>query len=268
MLGAVIGDIAGSKYEFNNIKTKNFNFLAYDCTFTDDTVMTAAVARACLDYADAGRDIELFPQLCIKHMQALGRLYPRVGYGGRFYQWLMSADPQPYGSFGNGSAMRVSPVAWCAESLEEALDLAAASARISHDDPDGIRGALAAAGCTYLARTGADKKAIRAFAEEHYPLDFTIDQIRPDYSFDVSCAGSVPQAIECFLESDDFEDTIRTAISLGGDCDTTAAIAGGIAEAMWGVPQLFRDMALMFIGGTPIESAIAEAEARFGARTI
>ena len=227
MYGAIIGDMAGSKYEFNNIKTKNFAFLGRGCEFTDDTVMTVAVARALMH--SYNEEVPFKPAL-VKEMQALGRRFPDAGYGGRFFRWLKSPYPKPYGSYGNGSAMRVSPCGLIAVTLEEALALAKASAEVTHNHPEAIKGAQAVAAAIYMAKSWRSKQEIQAYIRENfYPLDNTLDQIRPGYSFDVSCQGSVPQAIEAFLESESYEDAIRNAISIGGDSDTIAAMAGGIA---------------------------------------
>lgn len=219
MIGAIIGDIVGSGYEFGNNKTKEFPLFSPGCRFTDDTVMTVAVAQALLTDGDfAGR------------MRAWGRRYPMAGYGAKFIQWLMAPEPRPYGSWGNGSAMRVSPCALAARSLEEALELAEESAVVSHDHPEAVRGAQAVAAAVYLARSGSTREQIRAYVRQYfYPLEQTLAQIRPGYQFDSSCRGSVPQAIQAFLESADFEDAIRNAVSIGGDSDTIAAMAGSIA---------------------------------------
>lgn len=247
MLGALAGDIIGSVYEWNNVKGKDFPLFQPACRMTDDSVMTAAVASALLE--SGGEDLDGFRRVLVKEMQRLGRQYPRAGYGQRFEKWLKTRDPEPYHSFGNGSGMRVSPVAWTASSLEACLRLAEASAEVTHDHPDGIAGACAVAGAVYLARTGAGKEAIRTFVETYYPLDFTLDDIRADYAFDVSCAGSVPQAMEAFLESEDFEDAIRNAISIGGDSDTIACMTGGVAEAFYGIPDSIRTKVLPFVTG-------------------
>lgn len=219
IFGAIIGDIVGSRYEFMPIKSKEFELFTWGCRFTDDTVMTVAVAEALLTDRDfAGK------------MRQWGRRYPNAGYGGRFAAWLLDENPEPYGSWGNGSAMRVSPCGMFARSMEEALALAKASAEVTHDHPEGIRGAQAVAAAVYLAKSGAGREEIRDYIEENfYPLDKNLAQIRPGYRFDVSCQGSVPQAIQAFLESTDFEDAIRNAVSLGGDSDTIAAITGSIA---------------------------------------
>ncbi len=236
MLGAIIGDIVGSPYEFNSDKTKDFVLLAPYCNPTDDSIMTIAVGCACVE-ADLG-DEEDFKEILADKMREIGRQYPEAGYGAGFYNWLMDDDAEAYGSFGNGSAMRVSPVAWAADSLEDAERLAKWSAEVTHNHPEGIRGAQAVAAAIFLARNGADKDGIREYIEkEYYILDFTVDGIRDGYSFNVTCEGSVPQAIVCFLDSEDFEDAIRNAVSLGGDADTQACIAGAIAEAYYGIPD-------------------------------
>ncbi|MDR1740440.1 MAG: ADP-ribosylglycohydrolase family protein [Synergistaceae bacterium] len=232
MLGAIIGDVIGSVYEWNNIKRKDFQpLIRDDCFFTDDTVMTVAVMEALMS---GGRSEDY-----VKAMRKLGRLYPSAGYGGGFAAWLASDTMPPYGSWGNGSAMRVSPVGWWYGTLAETEQAAETSAAVTHDHPEGIKGAQATAGVIYLARCGASKDEIRAYAESRfgYDLSRTLDEIRPSYreapNFDVSCQGTVPPAIRAFLESVNFEDAIRNAISLGGDSDTLAAITGGIAEAAY-----------------------------------
>jgi len=248
MLGALIGDIAGSIYEWKNIKTKDFPLFRYDSRMTDDSVMTAAVANAVLMTEDLN-DLETFQANVVSEMRRMGEVYLGFPYGPRFERWLLSDDPRPYHSLGNGSAMRVSPVAWAAESLPQCLALAKASAEVTHDHPDGIAGACCVAGAVYLARTGADKEAIRDHVTRYYPLDFTLDEIRPDYAFDVSCAGSVPQAMEAFLEAEDFEDAVRNAISIGGDSDTIACMAGAVAAAFFGIPKEIRDVVMPYITG-------------------
>lgn len=247
MLGAIIGDIVGSVYEFDNIKTKDFPFYREDCFFTDDTVMTIAVKRALAVY-DLHKNLDEFKDALVDEMQRLGRKYPDRGYGGRFAQWLQMEDPQPYNSFGNGSAMRVSPIGDYAISIMEALNLAKASAEVTHSHPEGIKGAQAVAAAIFLARSGWYKEQIRKFIHtEFYPMNFTLDEIRADYGFDETCQGSVPQALMCFFEGNSFEDVIRNCISLGGDCDTTAAIAGGLAEAFYEMPADIVDDALEFL---------------------
>lgn len=247
MLGALIGDIAGSPYEWSNCKSKDFPLLEPRCRMTDDSVMTAAVASAVL--MGNLENLDAFRQNVIAEMRRLGNQFPGLGYGPRFERWLKAEDPQPYHSLGNGSAMRVSPVAWAAESLSQCLALAKASAEVTHDHPDGIAGACCVAGAVYLARTGADKEAIRDHVTRYYPLNSTLDEIREAYQFDVSCAGSVPQAMEAFLEAADFEDAIRGAVSIGGDSDTIACMAGAVAAAFYGIPRDIREKALPFLEG-------------------
>jgi ADP-ribosylglycohydrolase len=236
MLGAIAGDIIGSVHEGAGTKTKTFPLFTPHSRFTDDTVLTVAVADCLLhkrDYVDAFHD----------YFNA----YPLAGYGGTFIWWASSRRREPYQSWGNGSAMRVSPVAYAGETLEEVLQLARQSAEVTHNHEQGIRGAQATAAAIFLARTGSSKEQIRQYTEETfgYFLDETLADIRPTYAFDVSCQGSVPQSILAFLESESYEDAVRNAISLGGDADTMACIAGAIAEAFYGgVPEEIRARAL------------------------
>lgn len=239
MYGAIFGDYVGSVYEFDNIKEKDFDLYNPRAAITDDSYMTIAIASACLSYA-GHRDYDEFIEDATREMRRIGRLYPFPlgGYGTRFRQWLFSRGPQPYGSWGNGSAMRVSACGWVADSLKEAETLAWSSALPTHDDPHALYGAAAVAGCIYLARTGRGKKYILQYLRrKFYPMDQTLDEIRPVYEFDGSCLGTVPPAIQAFLESTDFEDAIRNAVSLGGDSDTLTAITGSIAEAYYGMPE-------------------------------
>lgn len=232
IVGAIAGDIIGSTREHYAIKTKDFELFPSRSTFTDDTVMTLAVAQwLCEDRTSK--------EVLIKNLKYFGNRYINAGYGGSFYKWLGQESPEAYGSWANGSAMRVSPCAWVAESLEDAQKLAELSARVTHNHPEGIKGALATNDAIYMARIGASKDEIKEHIEIRYGYDLsrTVDEIRPVYSFDVSCAGSVPESIICFLDGNDFEDTIRNAVSLGGDADTQAAIAGSIASAYWDAPQ-------------------------------
>lgn len=232
IIGAIAGDIIGSPYEFNNIKTKDFHLFSKKSIFTDDTVMTLAIAKWLCEDKDSKR-------VLVNYLKYFGNYYPDAGYGGRFKQWLQQDSPKAYGSWANGSAMRVSPCAWVADSLEEAQDLAYTSAVVTHNHPEGIKGALATCDAIYLARIGMGKDEIKNHIEVRYEYDLnkSVDEIRPYYKFDVSCKGSVPESIVCFLEAKDFEDTIRNAVSLGGDADTQAAIAGSIASAYWDVPK-------------------------------
>lgn len=246
MLGAIIGDIVGSIYEFKSDKTKNFPLFSAGCSPTDDSLMTMAVGLACVS-ANTENESEFKRTLC-STMREIGRQYPDAGYGGNFYRWLMSDTATSYGSYGNGSAMRVSPVAYAADTLEDVERLAAWSAEVTHDHPEGIRGAQAVAAAIFLAKEGKNKSEIRTYIEKnYYDLNFTLSEIRPSYRFDVTCMGSVPQAIVCFLEAEDFEDAIRNAISLGGDGDTLAAMAGAIAEAYYGIPDDIAEQAMNYM---------------------
>ena len=249
MLGAIIGDIIGSPYEFKSDKTKDFLLFHPGCRPTDDSVLTIAVGCAC---ASANcRDEWEFKRTLTQMMHEIGRQYPDAGYGAMFYRWLMDDCGEPYGSYSNGSAMRVSPVAWAVDTLEEVETLAKWSAEITHSHPEGIKGAQAVAAAIFLARTGSHKDEIRDYIEaNYYDLDFTVDEIRPGYSYDVTCEGSVPEAIVCFLDAIDFEDTIRNAVSLGGDGDTQAAIAGSIAEAYYGIPDDLQEEVFDYIDET------------------
>lgn len=236
MFGAFIGDIVGSKYEFNNIKTKDFPLFSQGCDFTDDTIMTVAVAKSIMQSRNGQNgkngDGKAFCEILVENMQDFGRRYPNPtgAYGGNFAQWLRMKNPKPYGSYGNGSAMRVSPCGLFAVTLEEALALARASASVSHNHPEGIKGAEAVSAAVFMAKCGETKEKIRKYiSENYYDLDFTLDSIRDSYCFDGSCQGSVPQAIVAFLESTSFEDAIRGIVSIGGDCDTTGAVTGSIA---------------------------------------
>lgn len=226
MLGAIAGDIIGSPYERHPIKRTDFSLFAGGATFTDDSVLTVAVAFAILQpEVEYGAALKRF-----------GRRYPRAGYGGNFRQWLMAEESVPYNSWGNGSAMRASPVGWAFDSRAQVLAEAAASAAVSHNHPEGIKGAQAVALAVYLARKGTPKETMRAELAERFDYDLarTVDQIRPDYHFDVSCQGSVPEALVAFFDSDGVEAAIRLAISLGGDSDTLACIAGAVAHAYYG----------------------------------
>ena len=255
MLGAIIGDIVGSRFEFNNHRSKEFGLFGDDglrrrpCNFTDDSVMTVAVADALMTVGKPF-DEKLLTGTLIYKMHEYGRLYPNAGYGGRFFDWLYEERVEPYNSFGNGSAMRVSPCAWCADTLEECLRLAEISAAVTHNHPEGIKGAKATAAAIFLAREGKDKESIRRYVEENfYPDAFkkTLDEIRPTYKFNETCQQTVPQALEAFYESTSFEDAIRCAVSVGGDTDTLACITGGVAEAFYGIPKEIEQSAYTFL---------------------
>ncbi|MBQ6560267.1 MAG: ADP-ribosylglycohydrolase family protein [Erysipelotrichaceae bacterium] len=236
MYGAIIGDIVGSRFEWDNILTKDFDLFTKYSFFTDDSVMTIAVGKAL--YESKRNDYKDLNDQLIYWMHEIGKKYPDCGYGGHFYYWIFQNDIKPYNSFGNGSAMRTSYCAHIAESLEEALDLAEKCAAVTHNHPEGVKGAQATTACIWLAKHGSSIEEIRDYVNGHYyTLDFTLDGIRETYRFNETCQGTVPQAIEAFLEAVSFEDAIRNAISVGGDSDTLAAITGSIAEAYFGIPE-------------------------------
>ena len=255
MLGAIIGDIVGSIYEFDNIKTKNFNLFTNEMFFTDDTVMTIAIADAIMN----GGQHKNF----IQSMKKWGCNYIEKSYGASFINWLTSETSEPYNSWGNGSAMRVSPCGWIAklnipfeEGLKLTEDLAKKSAEVTHNHPEGIKGAQATASSIFFMRHGKSKNAIEEYKNKlkdyiqnkyKYDLNFTLNEIRPSYAFNESCQKTVPQAIVSFLESENFEDAIRNAISIGGDSDTLAAITGSIAEAAYGIPEDIKEKAINYL---------------------
>ena len=229
MLGAIAGDIIGSVYERHNIKRTDFPLFDPRCHFTDDTVLTVAVADAIMTGAPYGQRLKEYY-----------RYYPRSGYGAHFRRWAASDETKPYYSMGNGSAMRVSPVGFAFDTLDEVLEEARKSAEVTHNHPEGIKGAQAVASAVFLARTGRSKGEIRTYIEKTFEYDLRepLDEIRKYYRFDMTCPGSVPQAITAFLESNDFEDAVRKAVSIGGDSDTVACMAGGMAQAFYGaVPE-------------------------------
>ena len=273
MIGAIVGDIAGSRFEFANHKGKGFELFvvakpmvevteeslkaALDTsTFTDDSVMTLAVADAILRWREgADPSYEALSKLTVLSMRRFGNLYPLAGYGGTFDVWLQDEEMGPYNSWGNGSAMRVSACGWAGQTLDEVKAMSRAVTEVTHNHPEGIKGAEATAVATFLARTGRSMEKIKAIVvRNYYPLDFTLDEIRPTYEFDVSCQGSVPQAIVAFLESTDFEDAIRNAISIGGDSDTIGAICGAVAGAYYGVPADIREKAESFLDPFLVET--------------
>ncbi len=224
MIGAIAGDIIGSAFEWRNVKTKDFQLFSASSMFTDDTVLTVAIADCILNGKDYARTLKEY-----------GRRFPHAGYGGMFLRWLQTDSLQPYNSYGNGSAMRVSPIGFAFSTLTDVLREAEKSAAATHNHPEGIKGAQAIASAIFLARKNATKKEIRDYITAHfgYQLNQTLDEIRPSYQFDETCQGSVPQAIIAFLESNDYEDAIRNAISIGGDSDTIACMTGGIAQAYY-----------------------------------
>ena len=224
MLGAITGDIIGSRFERGKFKSTEFELFTSESSFTDDTVLTVAVADCILHGLDYSKTIRRY-----------GKAYPQAGYGGTFKKWMFGFISGPYNSWGNGWAMRVSPVGWAFYKEEDVLEEAKRSAEVTHNHPEGVKGAQALALAVWLARNGASKRAIQVAVEEKFSYDLrtTLDEIRPHYQFDVSCQGSVPQAIRAFLESENFENAIRLAISIGGDSDTIACMAGAVAEAFY-----------------------------------
>ncbi|MCY2994412.1 MAG: ADP-ribosylglycohydrolase family protein [Planctomycetota bacterium] len=256
MIGAIAGDIIGSVYEGAGTKTKLFPLFGPYNRFTDDTVLTVAVAESILRESDL-----------VDVLHDYFHRYPQAGYGGAFIEWAVQRRRAPYNSWGNGSAMRVSSVGFAYDGLDDVMQHAERTAAVTHSHPEGIRGAQATAVAIYLARTGSDKQAIRRHLVEvfGYELSTPLDAIRETYEFDISCQGSVPQSIVAFLEAEDFEDAIRNAISLGGDADTMACIAGGIAEAYWGVPQEMEQQALSYLDGH-LRSVVDEFHRRFRMR--
>ena len=273
MLGAIIGDIVGSIYEFDNIKTKEFEFFQENMELTDDSVMTLAVAKALMDTLEIGNETgfknlsreiseeklkliqnkfgsEINPKTeleanAILRMVEIGNKYPYMSYGTRFRYWL--EEPIAYNSFGNGSAMRVSPVAYVAKNIEEVKFLSREVTKVSHNHEEGIKGAEATAVAIFMAEKGSSKEEIKSEMEKYYSLDFKYEDLVKNYGFDETCQGTVPEAIYIFLESKDFEDAIRTAISIGGDSDTLAAIVGSIAEAYYDIPEELEKKTLSYM---------------------
>lgn len=260
MIGSILGDIAGSVYEFHNIKTKEFPFLTPQKGYTDDSILTLATA----DWLLHGGD-------CATYYFRYATRYPCPlgGFGGRFREWLRQGQQtgqlRPYGSCGNGSAMRVGPVGWAFRTEEETLEAARTSAACTHNHPEGIKGAQATALCIFLARNGKSKEDIKNTVEAKfdYDLNFTCNGIRDTYQWDATCQGTVPQAIHAFLDGTDFEDCVRTAISLGGDSDTLACITGSIAEAFYGIPPTLRMQTMLHLP-THFQQIVAEFEEKYG----
>ncbi len=259
MIGAIIGDIVGSRFEFNNHRSKKFILFTDKCKVTDDSIMTLAVAKAIMETEknlklSSNSSVnnyyyyELLKRMTIRYMQEIGRKYPYCGYGGMFGRWIFSDNPKPYNSFGNGAAMRISPVGFIAAAEDEAKKLSETVTAVTHNHKEGIKGAEATVISIYLAKNGASKEDIRQkINENYYYMNLTIDAIRDTYEFNETCQETVPQAIVAFLESNSFEDAIRTAISVGGDSDTLAAITGSIAEAYYGVPEDIKEKALTYL---------------------
>lgn len=260
LIGTIIGDIVGSRFEFNNYRGKDFELFTEECQVTDDTIMTFAVAKAIMEtekiikpsinrYNLDSDYYLLLEKMTVKYMQEIGRKYPYCGYGGMFFKWIFSDDPQPYNSFGNGATMRISPAGFAARTVNEARSLAKTVTGVTHNHEEGIKGAEAVAVAIYMARRGFTKAEIREKINSYYyySLDFALDDIRDSYQFNETCQETVPQAIEAFLESISFEDAIRNAISIGGDSDTLAAITGAIAEAYYGVPKDLKEKAISYL---------------------
>ena len=259
MIGAIIGDIVGSRFEFNNHRSKDFELFTDECEATDDSIMTLAVAKAIMETEKKMKPLLsqrennheynlLLESMAIKYMQEIGRKYPYCGYGGMFRHWVFSDNPKPYNSYGNGAAMRISPVGFFAVTEYELRELSKIVTAVTHNHEEGIKGAEAVALSIFMAKRGATKEEIRnEINENYYGLDFTIDEIRDTYRFNETCQGTVPQAIVAFFESSSFEDAIRTAISVGGDSDTLAAITGSIAEAYYGVPEDIKEKVLTYL---------------------
>ncbi len=245
MIGAIIGDIVGSRFEWDNYKAKDFEFFNEKCFATDDSIMTLSLAKAILESKEDYSDLS---ENAIKYMQEIGRNYKHCGYGLSFYSWIFSDNPQPYDSFGNGAAMRVSAAGFVAKSLDEAKMISKKITEVSHNHPEGIKGAEATTVAIYMARTGSSIDKIKNYINDnYYPMNFTLDGIRDTYEFNEICQDTVPQALMAFFESTSFEDAIRNAISIGGDSDTIGAITGGVAEAYYGVQNDIRQKAKTFL---------------------
>lgn len=245
MIGAIIGDIVGSRFEWNNYRAKDFELFTDECFATDDSIMTLAIGKALMSSKADWSDLA---EQAVRCMQEIGRPYPNCGYGGRFWDWMYSNHPQPYDSFGNGAAMRISACGLLAKSLEEAKFLSKTVTEVTHNHPEGIKGAEATTVAIYMARTGSTIDTIREVIDrKYYPMNFTLEEIRNTYQFNETCQNTVPQALMAFFESNSFEDAIRNAISVGGDSDTLAAITGGVAEAYYTVPEELRCKALSYL---------------------
>lgn len=249
MYGAIIGDIIGSRFEFDRgSKSREFELFTPRCNFTDDTVMTVAVAEALMN-AGKDSDEKTIKSELIKSMKMWGQRYPDAGYGGRFIRWVLSEEPKPYGSYGNGSGMRVSSVGWLYDSLERTREVARWTAEVTHNHPEGIKGAESVAAAIFMARNGASKDEIKKYIEDEfgYNLNRTLDEISPSYHHVEDCMRTMPEAFTCFLEADSYEETVRNVMYIGGDTDTLAAIAGAVAEASWGIPEDIIDSGMNFL---------------------
>ncbi|MBD5560393.1 MAG: ADP-ribosylglycohydrolase [Clostridia bacterium] len=245
MIGAIIGDIIGSRFELHKADNRNFDLFTDLNFYTDDTVMTVAIAQALMT---CGHDMASLPREAVRCMQEFGRAYPDAGYGPAFKKWLESDDPQPYGSAGNSAPMRVSPCGDAAQSLEEAIQLSKDVTMVTHDHPEGLKGAECVAVMVYLARSGMSKDEMRAYvSQNYYPLETTLPNVRAAYPFDDSSQGSVPQALLAFFEAESFEEAIRNAVCIGGDSDTLADIAGGVAGNYFSIPDRIRTRAFSYL---------------------
>lgn len=256
MIGAICGDIVGSRFEFCNNRSKDFEFFAEKCFITDDSIMTLSIAKAIMEtwkrMSNPNENDEEYyqtvSQKAVHFMRKYGLKYPAAGYGMRFNTWLHMSKPVPYNSFGNGAAMRISAVGFVAKSIEEAIMLSRKVTEVTHNHPEGIKGAEATAVAIFLAKNGSNIKEIKNHIDKnYYKMNFKLDNIRETYKFNETCQETVPQAITAFLESISFEDAIRNAISIGGDSDTLASITGGIAEAYYGIPNEIKKQALIFL---------------------
>ncbi|MDO5714392.1 MAG: ADP-ribosylglycohydrolase family protein [Tissierellia bacterium] len=255
MIGAILGDIIGSPYEFENHKNKDFPLFSKKSRLTDDSIMTLAIGKAMMETQrevplEEGMDYTFIQKLqknAIFYMQTFGRKYPNCGFGHGFYTWIFSEQPKPYNSFGNGAAMRISPIGFFAKSEKEVRLLSKAVTEVTHNHLEGLKGAEAIAMCIFAGCQGKTKAEIKEIARKYYKMDFTIDEIRPRYGFSPTCQDTVPQSIQCFLESKNFEDAIRIAISLGGDSDTIGAITGSIAQSYYGVPKELEEKGLEYL---------------------
>lgn len=265
MLGAIIGDIVGSRWEFCPNKRKDFPFITHNNHITDDSLMTLAIAKSFLECKSDYSDLS---HLVVKNMQYIGNEYPGGGYGLSFKKWLKEKNPKPYNSFGNGSAMRVSPCGIIANSLEEVKLLSRKVTEVTHNHPEGVKGAEATAVALFMAKTGKNQQEIKEYINEnYYPMNFSLDSIRSEYEFDETCQGSVPQALMAFFEANDYEDCIRNAVSLGGDADTQASIAGSIAEYYFGIPEELRKQSLNYLPNELLK-ILTDFEAKYGFKEI
>lgn len=245
MLGAIIGDIVGSRFEMQNIKSKEFTLFDPQCRVTDDSILSLAICKALME---SKRNQDLLPALTVKYMRVLGKQYPNAGYGDAFIRWLSAEIPRPYNSFGNGATMRVSGCAFFAKNLKEAQYLAKSVTEVTHNHPEALKGAEALTVAIYMAREGKSIHDIKeVILRDYYTIDFTLDSIRKEYTFSPYCQTTVPEAFEAFFESTSFEDAIRLAVSIGGDSDTIAAMTGSLADAYYGVPRSIRMQALPYL---------------------